>query len=1083
MLEVKNISKTYTPKKGQPVKALDNVSIKFPEKGLVFILGKSGSGKSTLLNVLGGLDKVDSGDIIIKGKSSKDFSQSDFDSYRNTYLGFIFQEYNILNEFTVGDNIALAIKLQGRKPSKDSVENILEQVDLKGYAKRKPNELSGGQKQRIAIARALIKNPEIILADEPTGALDSRTGIQVFDTLKELSKNKLVIVVSHDREFAELYGDRVIEMKDGKVISDIEKVYQESKTTSSGLIQIDNHLLALKKGHVLTDDDIKRLNDILKNYDTLISADSQTNKEIKKVARIGEDFSRESFSNTDEDKIIYDSNQKFSMIKSSLPLSQASKIGASALKSKPVRLFFTILLSVLSFAMFGVVDTISGFNAINTVYDGLIHNDSQAYSLVKQSKDEEYDYYEDDLFTDEDIASLKQEYNIEVDKVYNSNQYYFSFSNNFYDHSFGSSVIYNDQITGFLSLDNNRLNQLGFNVEYGYYPTMDNEVAITDYQYCLFKENGFRGLNGNGEEIIIEPEEMSQEKLLGNYLSFSKGNLKISGIINTGFGYSFSSSAYGDLLSKDYNLIYNDTTLKNLYNQYRYQVVDNYPNGVYVTSSFVEELDNNYGFYSSNNIKEGNFIAELSNTEGFYNYFDCFTTLDRLQLDYYFFDENKTSLASDEIIVSQEIYNSIIDTYINNGGEITILDEDKVQEEIYFERTYDDYGIHNGWTKFVNQIEINAFNDLVYLTPNITLYDYCINNLPQDNPLFDDYIKGFYSLEKYNYETGETSYEEYPEGQIDDEMKAYAYINAITMPESIVNEPKYYGYEDLVNYANQYVFDYQMREEQNIFGGKTQSSIDSEYRANLYKKYFSEQELIGTIYFESYNSPSSPSTEHYKVVGAFEYSLESYELYNGIVISNEIFQSIEPHLMVGYRSLLTDLTDNSQALEQLLNSTYDETSENRIKVGNAVSESIDMFVSTIDMLSEVLFYVSIGLAIFSGLLLMNFISTSISYKKKEIGILRAVGAKSFDVFKIFFSEAFFIAVINFVFACVLSAVGVYFFNSAMVDTIGSLGSFFMFGIRQILLLIGLSVAIAFVASFLPVYLVAKKRPVEAIRSI
>ena len=181
--------------------------------------------------------------------------------------------------------------------------------------------------------------------------------------------------------------------------------------------------------------------------------------------------------------------------------------------------------------------------------------------------------------------------------------------------------------------------------------------------------------------------------------------------------------------------------------------------------------------------------------------------------------------------------------------------------------------------------------------------------------------------------------------------------------------------------------------------------------------------------------------------------------------------------------LRTDLTDNSQALEQLLNSTYDETSETRIKVKNAVSESIDMFVSTIDMLSEVLFYVSVGLAIFSGLLLMNFISTSISYKKKEIGILRAVGAKSFDVFKIFFSEAFFIAIINFVFACVLSAVGVYFFNSAMVDTIGSLGNFFMFGIRQILLLIGLSVAIAFVASFLPVYLVAKKRPVEAIRSI
>lgn len=210
------------------------MSIKFPERGLVFILGKSGSGKSTLLNVLGGLDQVDKGEIIIKGKSSKDFSQSDFDSYRNTYLGFVFQEYNILNEFSVGENIALALQLQGKKASKEEITKILDEVDLKGFADRKPNELSGGQKQRIAIARALIKNPPIILADEPTGALDSRTGIQIFDTLKSLSQHKLVIVVSHDREFAEQYGDRVIELKDGKIISDISKFKEKPEQSSEG---------------------------------------------------------------------------------------------------------------------------------------------------------------------------------------------------------------------------------------------------------------------------------------------------------------------------------------------------------------------------------------------------------------------------------------------------------------------------------------------------------------------------------------------------------------------------------------------------------------------------------------------------------------------------------------------------------------------------------------------------------------------------------------------------------------------------------------------------------------------------------
>lgn len=248
MIEVKNLFKKYTVKNGIEVKALDDVSLKIDKVGMVFLLGKSGAGKSTLLNVLGGLDRVDSGEIIINGKSSKDFSQSDFDSYRNTYLGFIFQEYNILNEFSIAENIALAIELQGRKPTNEEIDNILNQVDLAGLAKRKPNELSGGQKQRVAIARALIKNPQIIMADEPTGALDSKTGKQIFDTLKALSHDKLVLIVSHDREFAEQYADRIIELKDGKVISDVEKTIIQTQN-QEGINIIDNKIIKIDKDY------------------------------------------------------------------------------------------------------------------------------------------------------------------------------------------------------------------------------------------------------------------------------------------------------------------------------------------------------------------------------------------------------------------------------------------------------------------------------------------------------------------------------------------------------------------------------------------------------------------------------------------------------------------------------------------------------------------------------------------------------------------------------------------------------------------------------------------------------------------
>ena len=260
MLETKELVKIYKPKKGVPVTALDKVSLKFPDIGMVFLLGKSGSGKSTLLNVLGGLDNYDGGEIIIKGVSSKNFKQQHFDSYRNTYVGFIFQEYNVLDEFSVGANIALAIELQNRKASDGEINDILKQVDLEGFGNRKPNELSGGQKQRVAIARALVKKPEIIMADEPTGALDSNTGRQVFDTLKKLSETKLVIVVSHDREFAEQYADRIIELSDGRVISDVELDTAPVAEEKSAALGFHDNIVEVPCGYHLTEQDREEIN-------------------------------------------------------------------------------------------------------------------------------------------------------------------------------------------------------------------------------------------------------------------------------------------------------------------------------------------------------------------------------------------------------------------------------------------------------------------------------------------------------------------------------------------------------------------------------------------------------------------------------------------------------------------------------------------------------------------------------------------------------------------------------------------------------------------------------------------------------
>ena len=219
MLEVIHLTKLYKTKGGADVRALDDVSLRFPEKGMVFLLGRSGSGKSTLLNVCGGLDSPTSGEIVVKGRSSKDFTQSDFDSYRNTFVGFVFQEYNILDEFSVEDNIALALELQGKPKDKKTIEKLLADVDLSGYAKRKPNTLSGGQKQRVAIARALVNDPDIILADEPTSSLDKGHADEVMSILREFNKSgKTVVVVTHDTRIVHDY-DNIIRLDDGRIVS------------------------------------------------------------------------------------------------------------------------------------------------------------------------------------------------------------------------------------------------------------------------------------------------------------------------------------------------------------------------------------------------------------------------------------------------------------------------------------------------------------------------------------------------------------------------------------------------------------------------------------------------------------------------------------------------------------------------------------------------------------------------------------------------------------------------------------------------------------------------------------------------
>ena len=222
MLELKNIKKNYVIKGQEPVHALKGISLSFRSNEFVSILGPSGCGKTTLLNIVGGLDRYTSGDLIIQGVSTKKYKDGDWDTYRNHSVGFVFQSYNLIGHQSVVKNVELALTISGlnKNERRQRALEALDKVGLKKQAKKRPNQLSGGQMQRVAIARALVNNPEILLADEPTGALDSVTSTQIMDLLKEVAKDRLVVMVTHNPDLAYKYSNRIVKMFDGEIIDD-----------------------------------------------------------------------------------------------------------------------------------------------------------------------------------------------------------------------------------------------------------------------------------------------------------------------------------------------------------------------------------------------------------------------------------------------------------------------------------------------------------------------------------------------------------------------------------------------------------------------------------------------------------------------------------------------------------------------------------------------------------------------------------------------------------------------------------------------------------------------------------------------
>ena len=1049
MLEVKDLVKIYKPKKGEPVRALDGVSLRFPQTGMVFILGKSGSGKSTLLNVCGGLDAPDGGEIVVKGRSSKHFSAADFDGYRNTLAGFVFQEYNILEEFTVEENVALALELQGKGGSRERVRDILAQVELEGFEKRRPATLSGGQKQRVAIARALVKDPAIIFADEPTGALDSDTGRQVLDLLHKLSRGKLVVVVSHDREFAEAYADRIIELKDGKVISDRCRqadgsfaAADEEGTAAEGIFSAANDAGSAAEGiFSAADEEGTAAEGIFSAADEegtaaeVISAAAGTSSKTAQgtgtAAPVGSDPSPSKAAAENTKSPLpsratpaagspYAAAGAFSkttqgaaengFIRSKLPLPHAVRIGAGSMRAKPLRLAFTILLACIAFALFGMFSTLTFYDPAATAARTYLDADYQTLRLENNYRCTELTFIGTELtdsyersrntgFSPQEIEALRAEYGAGT-AVYNFTD------GEWADESFGIrnagstglSSLYTTELNGFAELDEDAaaywqqylltdtdLSSLG-----------ESDALVTAYTFAALQEAGLE--DEAGEPVALE----KYDDIVGKTLAITAGG-----------GGEISVTVRG--------------------------VLDIAP-----PQEFSERLD------AAPAAERAAVLEQLREELSYGLYGSLFVSAD-------FYGAHRGDLTPSHLSS-------------NNGN--------------YF------------YYPLGDPLEIEAGGETIGGTQEICSLPVPYGDTPAELSFFDGRTQAQLAEGEVvvNYSDFSSMIQKMREAEI-------AAIAASSGEEAAEEARLAFKREDSILYTGEY-FVYEYDENGEEISSQRRIALEEEVRAAVENVYALMEKYEGTEYALdtqiTLRSRSGTALGCYTLVG-FTYGetaggfptmymneAECLPIVNAIG-SRNLASSIEETAYVRpadvrYHAFVLPAPQSEAVMRALCSGAGQVNADDTFFTISTPAEhdlqSIDNFI---DMFGQVFLWIGVVMAVFSMLLLFNFISASIAYKKREIGILRAIGARSADVFKIFYAESAIIAA-----ACYLLAVIVCFavcaaLNALLAAEIGV--SAFVLGPLSWLVMLGIAALTSFAATYLPVRAAARKKPVESIRAL
>lgn len=980
MLELRGLTKIYNENLENQVVALNHASFALPESGMVFLLGKSGSGKTTMLNLLGGLDAASDGEIVIDGISSKDFTEADYDAYRNTVVGFVFQQYNLLQDFTVAGNLALALELQGKMSKADAEQKIaavLEQVGLSGYGHRKPSELSGGQKQRVAIARALVKNPRIILADEPTGALDSKTGTQVFDVLKRLSQSKLVVVISHDRSFAEKYADRILELVDGRVVRDDLQAPGEDAPA----VTYSNTAVRLQKGTPIGAEEWAQ---VRAHFAGARNATMLTTGNRR--AALGD--------------VSPAAAETIQLVGAKLPMKTALRMGLHGIKRKKLRLTVVVALCLVALLLFGMSDMFMTYDyrvtLANSVYDH-----ASTVAAFHQERFAKYTFqkgwYGDYPLTDEAIAQLSQELGASVKGIYCPPIVSMSLENNYYYSSAQATNygLYAEKISGFVDFSNEDLKTYGLSLLFGKMPDPGkDEIAISKYVAESFVLADYRpatpevSICMKGEQDLDKDQRSYHEEISwSEYLKLDKDALKAEGKV---------------------------VSIKANFSTEEKEV------------STIEAMVGRTLFLGLREYK----ITGIIDTG---------------------FDTERYAEVTELDLQSQE-----------DGGDLLAYIR---ASELEYER---EYGLH--CAAFVGKgktAEIAAGYPKVLSIPGMNVMFQ--SPIDQGGSFSSTTIARMSDIDRdlVNFiwdGRGQVLYSGNPTHPV------AVFEEKTVLQENEVIIPLEMAFRTVVMEDDRLCFDH--------------SEMDNlPLPASVFPDKAEDANYIVMVQFEDHRTSINKSTNFW-AVGRYDQgeAYESlYDLGDTVLVSDAFYEEVAEGREGVYTYAVTPMPKEKEGVQRLVDWSCDESAGVRYPLMSAVSYELEAMNSTFDTLAALFRYIAMGMAVFAALMFWNFISGSISQKKKELGIMRALGARGRDVFLIFFTESFIVAVANFLLGSLLTFGMSFVGNMVIRNTIGILLSLLTFTPRQVLLLFLLSFAVAIIGSSLPIWRIAKKKPVEVIR--